>query len=530
MHLARTELLLREVAGYENEIFQRKNKREEGFARQDSARAVAAGGGPGAGSGAEGKAIASGAFGDLYPPRDNTQRALLATIKAFAEAGAGAAAKGGDGGAEQTATLPGNMSGYHRASANLYVTLYGLTASTNPDKSLTVKRQRGPKKEWGGPKKEEAPEDLNDDLDFKTRLKLRLEKREAADCGEQVDEVRFGESGWKERYYQVKLHMGRSDREMSRYVVGCYVQGLCWVLMYYYQGVQDWGWFYPFHYAPCASDLVQLHDYSGGSFELGAPFSPFEQLMAVLPPESGHALPTAYRTLMVHPASPIIDFYPIDFADDLNGKKFAWQAIALLPFIDAPRLKAVVGPLRATLTEEEADRDGERGNLLFVDASHPGAALLTAPNARPLATAVALDSTAASSRGFGGSAQHCPALRIAGTPLEPPPGGAAFLGALESCSAFGVLYEAPLYQLHSPALLAGHTLPPIELGEHEKPQFSRDAETAVRNMAAKFGDHSFGKGGKGGGKGGGYGGGKGGGKGNQPASRMIQGALALGRR
>ena len=49
-------------------------------------------------------------------------------------------------------------------------------------------------------------------------------------------------------------------------------------------------------------------------------------------------------------------------------------------------------------------------------------------------------------------------------------------------------------------------------------------------MAAKFGDHSFGKGGKGGGKGGGYGGGKGGGKGNQPASRMIQGALALGRR
>ena len=83
-----------------------------------------------------------------------------------------------------------------------------------------------------------------------------------------------------------------------------YVEGLAWVMRYYFDGVASWRWFYPFHYAPCASDLVQLRDYSGGSFELGAPFSPFEQLMAVLPPESGHALPPAYRTLMVHTPSP----------------------------------------------------------------------------------------------------------------------------------------------------------------------------------------------------------------------------------
>ena len=97
------------------------------------------------------------------------------------------------------------------------------------------------------------------------------------------------------------------------------------VLMYYYQGVQDWGWFYPFHYAPCASDLIDLGEFTGGQFNLGEAFTPFQQLMAVFPPASGHALPSAYRTLMVHPSSPIIDFYPIDFANDLNGKKFQWQ-------------------------------------------------------------------------------------------------------------------------------------------------------------------------------------------------------------
>lgn len=50
----------------------------------------------------------------------------------------------------------------------------------------------------------------------------------------------------------------------------------------------------------------------------------------------------------------IIDFYPEDFKIDLNGKKFAWQGVALLPFVDEKRLIKAVQPYYSLLTVEES--------------------------------------------------------------------------------------------------------------------------------------------------------------------------------
>jgi 5'-3' exoribonuclease 1 len=60
-------------------------------------------------------------------------------------------------------------------------------------------------------------------------------------------------------------------------VVSSYIQGLHWVMEYYYRGVPSWDWFYPYHYAPFLSDMQGLEKI-GCTFTLGKPVLPFHQV------------------------------------------------------------------------------------------------------------------------------------------------------------------------------------------------------------------------------------------------------------
>ena len=52
---------------------------------------------------------------------------------------------------------------------------------------------------------------------------------------------------------------------------------------YYYQGCASWNWYFPFHYAPFASDFKNITEMFKDFPIDTKPFNPMEQLMGVFP-------------------------------------------------------------------------------------------------------------------------------------------------------------------------------------------------------------------------------------------------------
>ena len=199
---------------------------------------------------------------------------------------------------------------------------------------------------------------------------LRLKKKKQ-DEEEPADNVCLHEAGWKERYYQSKFNVSSQDEAFRQDLVKCYVDGLAWVLAYYYQGCVSWDWYFPYHYAPFASDFKSLSKIKIEWPLVTIPRKPMEQLMCVFPAASSEFLPDVYANLMSAEDSTIIDFYPTDFKVDLNGKKYEWMGVALLPFVDEARLKRCLKPYEKYLTPNEIHRNTRGETKLFVSKWHP---------------------------------------------------------------------------------------------------------------------------------------------------------------
>ena len=178
---------------------------------------------------------------------------------------------------------------------------------------------------------------------------------------------------FKKEYYKDKLNFDVDNpliftKQLNK-LCNEYLRGIQFVLLYYLYDIPDWYWFYPYHYAPFFSDICnylkslkikRLSEFSqqqldnssqkktthtkhvnnilSFKFEKNEPLTPFEQLLAVLPPESSSILPQEFEKLMTDNNSPINLFYPETDSIKIEIKS-EYEKTILVPFIDVKLLR-----------------------------------------------------------------------------------------------------------------------------------------------------------------------------------------------
>lgn len=187
---------------------------------------------------------------------------------------------------------------------------------------------------------------------------------------EHIIEENTSLENFKKEYYKNKLNFDVENpvtfnKQLNK-LCNEYLRGIQFVLLYYLYDIPDWYWFYPYHYAPFFSDICNylkslklkrlcevsqnvndskekilnknVNNTLSFKFEKNEPLTPFEQLLAVLPPESAGILPEPFEKLMIDKTSPINLFYPETDSIKIEIKS-EYEKTILVPFIDVKLLR-----------------------------------------------------------------------------------------------------------------------------------------------------------------------------------------------
>lgn len=161
---------------------------------------------------------------------------------------------------------------------------------------------------------------------------------------------------YKRDYYIAKFP--DFTQEKLKEVCHNYLEGMQWILCYYTKGIPSWTWCYKHNFAPFSEDIVLFIDsFKFKSYPSSEPVTPFEQLLSVLPPSSYNLLPEPFNKFLVEPESPIIDYYPKEFKIDLDGKKWEWEGIPILPMVDLQKIRNLYLRESSKINEKDIKRN-----------------------------------------------------------------------------------------------------------------------------------------------------------------------------
>ena len=172
-----------------------------------------------------------------------------------------------------------------------------------------------------------------------------------------IQTIYMGYPGWEKRYYQEIFNI-KEEKNIKEICIN-YFEGLYWNMKYYFENCKSWSWYYKYSNSPTLKDLQKYLEININKIlkEDNQIYTPFEQLMIVLPPQSNKILPPQMRDLMTSFDSPLIEYYPIQYKLETLNKIFYWQCHPILPSINDNNI-------RETLKKINFDKKEEKRNII----------------------------------------------------------------------------------------------------------------------------------------------------------------------
>lgn len=163
-----------------------------------------------------------------------------------------------------------------------------------------------------------------------------------------VDNIRFNEPGYKERYYKHYFNVNITSSTVNQ-LCNEYIKGIIWSFEYYFNKCPCWSWQFMANHAPFISDISSFLNKCPNTTNfmknvINMPFlTPLTQLLIVLPPDKNirKLLPKEYRNL-----ESLNNFFPSEVTLDYFGKDQFWKVIANVPIIDVDKVLLAIKDIK----------------------------------------------------------------------------------------------------------------------------------------------------------------------------------------
>jgi len=175
--------------------------------------------------------------------------------------------------------------------------------------------------------------------------------------------MNYMDENWREQYYKEYLHIEKSESdygENMKMMIQNYIESLLFTMEYYYRDCPSWSWHYRYRVAPLPSDIyhyLKEESLNDIHFHLGQNYTPYQQLMLILPPQMNFILPKEVSQIMNEEEFGCIPYYPTEARLDVSVGVKTMYSDMILPEIDEEKLLEKVNIQCELLEGDEKERN-----------------------------------------------------------------------------------------------------------------------------------------------------------------------------